>query len=95
MTHYPKIIIRAYDVENRIGGDMRTARIATPELLGAILREARFKSGLTQREMAARLGVSQKYVVQLEAGTATKAIERLFDYAAETGVVLYAEVDDE
>lgn len=73
---------------------MRTARIATPELLGAVLREARSKTGLTQRQMAARLGVSQKYVVQLEAGIPTKAIERLFDYAAETGVVLYAEVSD-
>lgn len=74
---------------------MRTARITTPELLGAILREARSRRGLTQRQLAQRLGVSQPYIVQLESGASTKAIERLFDYAAETGVVLYAEVDDE
>lgn len=74
---------------------MRTARITTPELLGAILREARSRRGLTQRQLAQRLGVSQPYIVQLESGAPTKAIERLFDYAAETGVVLYAEVDDE
>jgi len=74
---------------------MRTARIATPELLGAILREARSRRGLTQRQLAERLGVSQPYIVQLESGVPTKAIERLFEYAAETGVILYAEVDDE
>lgn len=70
---------------------MRTARITTPELLGAILREARISSGLTQRELADRMGVSQKYIVQLESGAATKALERLFDFAAQTGVTLYAD----
>lgn len=32
---------------------MRTARIASPRLLGAILREACAKRGLTQRQLAA------------------------------------------
>lgn len=73
---------------------MRTARVASPRVLGALLREACVMRGLTQRQLAARLGVSQKYVVQMESGTPTKALDRLFDYAAETGIALHLEIDD-
>lgn len=72
---------------------MLTARIASPELLCAILREARVNSGLTQRELAHRMGVTQKYIVQIESGSSTKALQRLFDFAAETGVTIYADVE--
>ena len=62
-----------------------SSRIIDPATLGLILRDARMKSGLTQRQLAEELGVSQRYVVELEAGKPTKAIERLLDFAQVTG----------
>jgi HTH-type transcriptional regulator / antitoxin HipB len=72
---------------------MRTARITGAESLGAILREARSVSGLTQQDMALRLGVDRRYIVEIEQGKPTKALERLFEFMRETGVRLYADVD--
>ncbi|MBN9140407.1 MAG: helix-turn-helix domain-containing protein [Micrococcales bacterium] len=73
---------------------MRTARIANPQMLGDILRSARLHSGQTQAELAEVLGMSQRYVMEIEAGKPTKAVERLFEYARETGVSLYADLPD-
>lgn len=74
---------------------MRTAAITTPAGLGFVLREARMSSGLTQRALAAELGVAQSYVAELEAGKDIKAVERLFDIARITGLTLYAETQDD
>lgn len=74
---------------------MRTARIASPEALGGVLREARLARGLSQRQLADHLGLSQRYVVELERGKDVKAMQRLFDFMQETGVSLYGEVDDD
>lgn len=74
---------------------MRTARISGPDVLGRLLREGRLTRGLSQRELAEDLGVSQRYIVELEQGKPVKAIERLFDYLRETGISLHAEIDDE
>ncbi len=72
---------------------MQTARITGPEALGAILREARTLHDLTQDQLATRLGVSRRYVIEIEQGKPTKALERLFDYMRETGVSLYGDID--
>lgn len=68
---------------------MLSSRIVDPATLGLVLRESRMRSGLTQRELAARLGVNQSYVAEIEMGKPTKAIERLLDFARETGVSVY------
>ena len=47
------------------------------------LRAARAKSGLTQSELAARLGVSQSAVSFWESGAETPSIDRLVALAAE------------
>lgn len=73
---------------------MRSARINDPGELGIILREARTAKGLSQRELAKRLGVTQKYIVELEAGKPTKAIDRLFEFALETGITFRTESRD-
>lgn len=73
---------------------MRSARINDPGELGIILREARTAKGLSQRELAKRLGVTQKYIVELEAGKPTKAIDRLFEFALETGITFRIESRD-
>jgi HTH-type transcriptional regulator / antitoxin HipB len=72
---------------------MRTARITSSSSMGAVLREARALSGLTQQELATRLGVDRRYIVEIEQGKPTKALERLFDYMQETGVRLFADID--
>ncbi len=74
---------------------MRTARISGPDVLGMMLREGRLTRGMSQRELAQELGVSQRYVVELEKGKPVKAVERLFQYLRETGITLYGEIDDE
>ena len=47
-----------------------TGKVTSAESLGRILQQARLLSGLSQRELARRLGTSQKYVWELEAGQA-------------------------
>jgi HTH-type transcriptional regulator/antitoxin HipB len=54
------------------------ARVNTPAELGTALREFRTRAGLTQRELAAELGVSQRYVWELERGKPGKVTDRLF-----------------
>lgn len=71
----------------------RSTRITDAKTLGFLLREARQHSGLTQRELAEVLEVSQRYIVELERGKPTKAIERLLSFARETGITLFAEIE--
>lgn len=74
---------------------MRTAAITNETTLGLILREARIARGLTQRELAAELGVDQRYVVELEAGKPTKALQRVFAFALRTGIAFTASIPDD
>ena len=74
---------------------MRSARLVNAAALGNILRTSRLQRGLGQRELAETLGISQRYVVEIERGKPTKALERIFDFMRETRVDLYAEVPDE
>jgi transcriptional regulator with XRE-family HTH domain len=52
--------------------------VHTPQELGAALREFRVQAGLSQRELAAALGVSQRYIWELEQGKPGKVTDRLF-----------------
>jgi transcriptional regulator with XRE-family HTH domain len=54
------------------------ARVNSPAELGSALREFRHRAGLSQRELAAELGVSQRYVWELEQGKPGKVTDRLF-----------------
>jgi transcriptional regulator with XRE-family HTH domain len=67
-----------------------TGKVASAESLGRILQQARLLSGLSQRELARRLGTTQKYIWELEAGKQSIAIERLFAAMRETGMELNA-----
>jgi HTH-type transcriptional regulator/antitoxin HipB len=58
------------------------------------MRSAQLHRGLNQREFAEELSVTQRYIIEIEHGKPTKAIERLFDFMRETGVVLYADVSN-
>ncbi|KTR04534.1 helix-turn-helix transcriptional regulator [Curtobacterium sp. 1P10AnD] len=71
---------------------MRSAVIRDAGILGDLLVELRTEAGLSQRELAERLGVSQRYVVELEQGKQTKSIERLLAFVKTTGGALYLEL---
>ena len=64
-----------------------------PEGLGRMLQQGRLVSGLTQRDLAARLDTDQKYIWGLETGKNTIVLERIFAIMRETGVRMYMEVD--
>jgi HTH-type transcriptional regulator/antitoxin HipB len=69
-----------------------TGKVTSPESLGRILQQARLLSGLSQRELARRLGTTQKYVWELEAGKPSIVMDRLFAAMRETGMELTATI---
>jgi len=73
---------------------MMQGRIHSAEDLGRMLQQGRLLSGLTQRQLAEQLGLSQRYVWELEAGKPSLVMTRLFDMMRATGVHLIGEVDD-
>jgi transcriptional regulator with XRE-family HTH domain len=68
------------------------AKIMDPEALGRVLQQARLLSGFSQRELAQQLGVSQRYVWELESGKPSIALTRLFEAMRATGMSLSAEI---
>jgi transcriptional regulator with XRE-family HTH domain len=69
-----------------------TGRVTSPESLGRILQQARLLAGLSQRELARRLGTTQKYVWELESGKPSILMDRLFAAMRETGMELTATI---
>lgn len=74
---------------------MRSARVTSPEALGRICREARLTHGLTQDDIAEYMDVNRRYIIELESGKPTLAMQRLFEYMRATGVVMYTELTDD
>ena len=69
-----------------------TGKVTSAESLGRILQQARLLSGLSQRELASRLGTTQKYIWELEAGKPSILMDRLFTAMRETGMELTATI---
>ena len=67
--------------------------IKNPKDLGEILQQGRLLHGLTQQELADKMGISQAYIWQIESGLSTKYAERLFGLLRESGIRLRAEID--
>lgn len=67
--------------------------VTGPESLGRILQQARLLNGWSQRELAARIGTSQRYVWEIEAGKPSIYTERLFAVLRETGTQLTATIE--
>jgi len=61
-------------------------RLALARMVAARLIAYRSENGLSQRELAKRLGVSQPRVVELESGEKNPQIETLVKIAATTGI---------
>ena len=68
--------------------------IGSPEELGDAIRQGREVQGWSQRELAARLGVTQKWLWELEQGKPGLLMERLFAALREVDVTLNAEFRD-
>ena len=69
----------------------RYADTDAPEALngiGARLREERVRSGLSQRELARRLGLSASLISQLESGMSKPSVGTLYSIVTELGVSL-------
>lgn len=70
-----------------------TGKVTSAESLGRILQQSRLLAGLSQRELAERLGTSQRYIWEIEAGKPSIYTERLFAMMRETGMTLTATID--
>jgi HTH-type transcriptional regulator/antitoxin HipB len=53
-----------------------------------MLQQARLLSRLTQRELAKRLGTTQRYIRELEAGKPSIAMSRLFTALVESNMTM-------
>lgn len=70
------------------------AVIGSPADIGRLVAHVRRRHGLTQRDMAARLGVTHRWYSELESGKGKQANARYFAVLAAMGIRLRAEVDD-
>ena len=68
--------------------------VSSPHALGLLLQQARLAQGLSQQQVAARLGISQAYVSELESGKTSLALTRIFDIMRLTGMTLQAEIPE-
>lgn len=90
-SHWPKGIKTAEEVlAAALEADPEFAveweRLALARMVASRLIAYRSENGLSQREMAKRLGVSQPRVVELESGEKNPQIETLAKIAATTGI---------
>lgn len=68
---------------------MVTARLSTPAQIGAAVRSARARQGLTQVELAERAGVSRRWLITLEQGHASRAeLGKILDTLDALGLAL-------
>jgi len=71
-----------------------TGGVSSPQALGRLLQQARLSQGLSQQQVANRLGISQAYVSELESGKTSLALMRIFEIMRLTGMTLQAEIPE-
>ncbi|MCL1846821.1 MAG: helix-turn-helix domain-containing protein [Coriobacteriia bacterium] len=67
-----------------------TTEIRDPFSLGQVIQQSRLQQGLSQRDLAGILGVSQKWVWEMEQGKPGILMDRLFKTLQATGITLSA-----
>jgi len=73
---------------------MKLARtIMNSYTLGQVIQQSRLQQGISQRELARMLGVSQRWIWEMEQGKEGLLMERLFEVLEKTGVTLTAEFE--
>jgi len=70
-----------------------TTEVRDPFSLGQIIQQSRLQQGLSQRELATMLGISQKWVWEMEQGKPGILMDRLFKMLTATGITLYAQFE--
>ena len=70
-----------------------TTKIKNSFTLGQVLQQSRMQQGTSQRELAKKLGISQKWIWEMEQGKPGLLMDRLFAILKETGVTLLAEFE--
>lgn len=70
-----------------------TTEIKDSFTLGQIIQQSRLQQGLSQRDLAGKLGASQKWVWEMEQGKPGILMERLFKTLEATGITLYAKFE--
>jgi HTH-type transcriptional regulator / antitoxin HipB len=71
------------------------AKITSQKSLGRVIAQARLLAGLTQRELADKLGTSQRYIWELESGKDSTLLERLLGALEATGATMTIEIPDD
>ena len=70
-------------------GDNRgTHSVRSAADLGAAIADARRDAGLTQKELARRVGISRPYLAQVEHGRTSRLLDLLFDLLRVVGLEL-------
>ena len=72
-----------------------TTKVKDPYTLGQVIQQSRMILGVSQRELAKELGISQKWVWEMEQGKPGILMDRLFSILKRTGVTLSAEFEVE
>jgi len=70
-----------------------TTKVSSPFSLGQVIQQSRLQQGLSQRDLANMLGISQKWVWEMEQGKPGILMDRLFKMLDATGVALSAEFE--
>jgi len=73
---------------------MARGRLRSPEDVGRAVRHARRTAGITQTELAGRLGVTQRWLSELENGLPKILDQRLFDVIVRLGITVTWTTDD-
>lgn len=71
------------------------AEIHSQRDLGALVKRLRLRHGWTQRQLASALGVSQRYVYEVEKGLPKRVDDGFHALLRKLGISLIAEIDDE
>ena len=61
--------------------------------LGQVIQQSRMQQGFSQRDLAQMLGISQKWVWEMEQGKPGILMDRLFLILEKTGITLSAEFE--
>lgn len=72
---------------------MAHGQFRSPEDLGRAVRHARRRAGLSQAALAERLGVTQRWLSELETGKPKILDARLFDVISRLGISVTWRVD--
>jgi len=66
--------------------DEQPFRIYTAASIGSAIRQYRKEAGLTQKELADRVGIEQSYLSRLEQGQETEQLRRIVAILKQLGV---------